>query len=410
MHEKVAEKFAELFASCAVKGDTAELQKEAAANNLVKSAEGNPFVSTVQNVLSNPYVYVPAATAAAGGALGYGKSKKKDKLRNALHYAMMGGLTGLGGVAAAKNLPIFGGGSAAPEAAGAAAAPAAAPAAAAAAPTPAGKAKPAVDAPSAPTAPANQTAVEPPAEDTAALVSRHADMTGFGTPGDVLAPRGAGAAGVIAGGMGGRKILGGVQGYINNRITTGELNGSKTAIPPAKDGKKQTAPLGTRDLVGGLREHYAAKPRTLIDFLRLKPANRATLNHAIMDIVSDPANPLGIGSVGDPEINKLRRDADRVLNKGSLGPLSRPQQRSVNATLLEELRKRAPAAVQPPKPGTGGALAEATARRRGRGRGLGSFLGAAVGSPGVGVGANALVDALQNMGLFMPKPTQEQPK
>jgi hypothetical protein len=363
----------------------------------------------VQNVLSSPYAYVPLAGAAAGGALGYGTSKKKDKMRNALHYALMGGLTGLGGVAAAKNLPIFGGGAAAPEAAGSAAPKQPTPPAPAAPakPTAAGKAAPAATTPA---APANPAPGEPPAEDTAALVSRRADMTGFGTPGDRVYPRGAGVAGAVGGAYGGRKILGGVQGYINNRITTGELNGSKTAIPPAKDGKKQTAPLGSRDLVGGLREHYAAKPRTLIDFLRLKPANRATLNRAIMDIVSDPANPLGVGSVGDPEINKLRRDADRVLNKGSLGPLSRPQQRSFNARLLEELRNRAPAAVQPPKPGLGGALAEANARRRGRGRGFGNVLGMALGTPAAGVGANALVDALQNMGLFMPKPTQEQPK
>lgn len=401
MHEKVAEKFAELFAECAVKGETAGLQKEAAAHNLVKSAEGNPFVSTVQNVLSNPYVYVPAATAAAGGALGYGTSKKKDKMRNALHYALMGGLTGLGGVAAAKNLPLFGGGTAAPKPA-AKAAPAAA-----AKPTAASTAAPAATTTA---APANSATGEPPAEDTAALVSRRADMTGVGTPGDVLAPRGAGALGVVGGGYGGRKILGGVQGYINSRRTTGELNGSKTTIPPAKDGKKQTAPLGSRDLVGGLREHYAAKPRTLRDFLRFKPANRPDLNLALLDIISHPDNPLKLGPVGDKEIAGLRRDADRILNKGSLGPLSNPQQRSVNATLLEELRKRAPATVQPPKPGTGGALAEASARRRGRGRGLGNFLGAAVGAPGVGVGANALVDALQNMGWFMPNTAQEQPK
>lgn len=387
MHEKVAEKFAELFAACAVKGDTAALQKEAAAHNLVKSAEGNPFVSTVQNVLSNPYVYVPAAAAAAGGALGYGKSKKKDKMRNALHYALMGGLTGLGGVAAAKNLPIFGGGGAAPEAAGSAAA---------APPVPA---KPTAE--GAP--PAKPTAGAPPAESTAEMVRRHADASGLGTPGDVLAPRGAGAAGVIAGAAAGRGIGRGVQGALNNN-PSGELYGSKTTIPPAKGG----TPLGSNDLVGGLREHYAAKPRSFRDRLTFKPADRSALDNVLFDTPQQQLdNSLRLR---DGDFAKLRRDANQILNKGSLGPLSNPHQRSVNAALLEHLTKHAPATVRPHKPGVGGALAEAAANRRGRGRGIGGFLGTALGGPAGGVGVNALVDALQNTGLFTPKPSQEQPK
>jgi hypothetical protein len=87
MHEKLAEKFAELFAECATTGNTAPLQKEAAAHDLVKEA-------------INP-LYAGAGGALVGGAAGYlGTKKQKDKLRNALYSAAISGLGSAGGAAA----------------------------------------------------------------------------------------------------------------------------------------------------------------------------------------------------------------------------------------------------------------------------------------------------------------------
>jgi hypothetical protein len=89
MHEKLAEKFAELFAECATTGNTAALQKEAAAHDLIKEA-------------INP-LYAGLGGAALGGAAGYlGTKKQKDKLRNALYSAAVSGL-GSGGGAMAFN-------------------------------------------------------------------------------------------------------------------------------------------------------------------------------------------------------------------------------------------------------------------------------------------------------------------
>lgn len=186
MHEKVAEKFAELFAACAVKGEMGALQKEAAAHKLVKSAADNPFVTTAQNVLSSPYVYAPLIGAAGGGALGYGTSKKKDKMRNALHYALMGGLTGLGGAVAAKNLPIFGGGTAASG----------------------GK-------------PADGAKPTPEASPVKELMEEHAKKTApgllHGQPGTTFAPRAVGTAAAVAGGAGGNAL--------NNRMFRNNVKG-----------------------------------------------------------------------------------------------------------------------------------------------------------------------------------------
>jgi hypothetical protein len=87
MHEKLAEKFAELFAECATTGNTAPLQKEAAAHSLIKKA-------------INP-LYAGAGGALVGGAAGYlGTKKQKDKLRNALYGAAISGLGSAGGAAA----------------------------------------------------------------------------------------------------------------------------------------------------------------------------------------------------------------------------------------------------------------------------------------------------------------------
>lgn len=91
MQEHVAEKFAALFADCAVSGNPAELRKEAAAQELVKDA------NTFTDLATNPLVYAPLIGAGVGGASGYfGTGKEKDKKRNALYGAAIGGLGGLG--------------------------------------------------------------------------------------------------------------------------------------------------------------------------------------------------------------------------------------------------------------------------------------------------------------------------
>lgn len=85
MNEHIADKFADLFAKCAVAGDAASLRKEAAAQALVKTA------------LTPGQLLLPAGAATIGGLLGYYNSEKeKDRLRNALYGALTGGATGVG--------------------------------------------------------------------------------------------------------------------------------------------------------------------------------------------------------------------------------------------------------------------------------------------------------------------------
>lgn len=89
MDPKVAEKFAQALADCAVRQDSAALRKEAAAYQLVKQAEGD--------LRASPYIYGPAIGALLGGAGGYfSEDDEKKKLRNILYGAGIGGLSGLG--------------------------------------------------------------------------------------------------------------------------------------------------------------------------------------------------------------------------------------------------------------------------------------------------------------------------
>lgn len=96
MNEITAEKFADLMAKCAVSGDSVDLRKEAAAQELVKSA--------------SPWIWaLPAAGALAGGAAGYfGTEDEKRKKRNALYGLITGGTLGLGGALATTGLNIVG--------------------------------------------------------------------------------------------------------------------------------------------------------------------------------------------------------------------------------------------------------------------------------------------------------------
>lgn len=89
MDPKVAEKFAQALADCAVRQDNVALRKEAAAYQLVKQAEGD--------LRASPYIYGPAIGALLGGAGGYfSDDDEKKKLRNILYGAGIGGLSGLG--------------------------------------------------------------------------------------------------------------------------------------------------------------------------------------------------------------------------------------------------------------------------------------------------------------------------
>jgi hypothetical protein len=276
MNENIADKFAGLFAACAVNGETAELQKEAVAHNLVKSAAGNPFVSTVQNVLSNPYVYVPAATAAAGGALGYGTSKKKDKKRNALHYALMGGLTGLGGVAAARNMPIFGGGDKTPAAGGGEGA---------------------------------ATAGASPAVEQAKMMQEHANETApgliYGKPGTTLAPRATGTTAAVLGGLGGDAL--------NKRMFRKNVTGELKNV--------------SGDMAGTLG-FYGNKDKT------------QRLTDAINDLLNAPDDPLKVrGPAIAVDRDAVLNNAKKVVSRGDLGPMSKPGLRAQNMILMQELSK-----------------------------------------------------------------------
>lgn len=332
MNENIADKFAGLFAACAVNGETAELQKEAAAHNLVKSAAGNPFVSTVQNVLSNPYVYVPAATAAAGGALGYGTSKKKDKMRNALHYALMGGLTGLGGVAAAKNMPIFGGGDKATAAGGGVAA--------------AGT-----------SGPAGVGAAQ--ADEQSKLMGEHAKETAsgvfYGKPGTTFAPRALGTTAAIVGGYGGD--------VANNRMFRKNVKGELRNVSG-----DMAATLG----------YYGNK------------ANPQRLEDAVNDLLNDPRDPLKArGPAIAVDRDAVLNNAKKVVSRGDLGPMSKPGLRSQNMILAQELSKLGPhattknLAIPLQKYHAGKKM---TFGRRGLG-----LAGSLIGMP-----VNYLVDAIQN--------------
>jgi hypothetical protein len=369
MHEKVAEKFAELFAACAVKGETAELQKEAAAHNLVKSAEGNPFVATVQNVLSNPYVYVPAATAAAGGALGYGTSKKKDKMRNALHYAMMGGLTGLGGVAAAKNMPIFGGGDAAP-------APAAG--------------KPAPAAKDGPSEPAPQE-----------LMDTLAKKTSIGQPGTKTIPVG---AGIAFGAAGGGASDAAARSWFRRAGAKGELN----HVPHAGGTVAHyTDPTNSQRLSTALNEIFdddtdPLKIRRPLQGPLRNPADPLSAIEAVAGGKPQPTS-LGLGPVSDADRMRLTTDVEQMLKARSLGPMDDAARRAQNSVLFQELSRRAPNGHAPD------AMELLNKHHAGRKMSpLYRIISALLPAVGTGVSANRAADAWQNSRANIP--AQEQPK
>lgn len=369
MHEKVAEKFAELFAECAVKGETAELQKEAAAHKLVKSAEGNPFVSTVQNVLSNPYVYVPAATAAAGGAIGYGTSKKKDKMRNALHYALMGGLTGLGGVAAAKNMPIFGGGDAAPD-------------------TAAGKPAPA----------AKDGPVEPTPQ---ALMDARAKETSIGAPDTKTLPRGAGIAGGIAGGAASDSVG---RSWFRRAGAKGELN----HVPHAGGTTAHyTDPANSQRLSTALNEIFdddtdPLKIRRPLQGPLRNPADPLSAIEAAAGGKPQPTS-LGLGPISDAERMRLTADVEQMLKTRSLGQMDDAARRAQNSVLFQELSRRAPNGHAPD------AMELLNKYHAGRKMSIPyRIISALLPAIGTGVSANRAVDAWQNSRANIP--AQEQPK
>lgn len=373
MHEKVAEKFAELFAACAVKGETAELQKEAAAHNLVKSAEGNPFVSTVQNVLSNPYVYVPAATAAAGGALGYGTSKKKDKMRNALHYALMGGLTGLGGVAAAKNMPIFGGGAAAP-----------------AGDKPAPAAKPDGSANDAATAPAVQE-----------LMDEHAKKTSIGQPGTKTIPVSAGIAGGAVGG-GVSDAVG--RSWFRRAGAKNELNhvphASGTVAHYSDPANSQRLPEALNEIFNDDTDPLKIR-RPLQGPLR-NPADPLSAIEAAAGGKPQPTS-LGLGPVSDADRMRLTTDVEQMLKSRSIGPMDDAARRAQNSVLFQELSRRAPNGHAPD------AMELLNKHHAGRKMSpLYRILSALLPTVGAGVSANRAADAWQNSRANIP--AQEQPK
>jgi hypothetical protein len=84
MQEQLAEKFAHLLAQCAATGNTAELQKEAAAHELVKEA-ASPLSLGLASL----------GGAGLGGLLGYygtDSSKEKNRRRNALYGALSGAI------------------------------------------------------------------------------------------------------------------------------------------------------------------------------------------------------------------------------------------------------------------------------------------------------------------------------
>lgn len=93
MDTNTVEKFASLFANCAVKNNTDELRKEAADHGLVKAAEG-----VTDLLLQNAPWLLPVIGTAGGAAAGYiGTKDEKRKKRNALYGALTGGLLGSGG-------------------------------------------------------------------------------------------------------------------------------------------------------------------------------------------------------------------------------------------------------------------------------------------------------------------------
>lgn len=90
MNDSTAEKFASLLATCATTGKSDELRKEAAAQNLLKTA------MTPQEKLLWA-LGGSAVGAGIGGAAGYfSNTDEKKKKRDALYGALSGGLLGLG--------------------------------------------------------------------------------------------------------------------------------------------------------------------------------------------------------------------------------------------------------------------------------------------------------------------------
>lgn len=112
-----AEKYADIFARCAITGQREELTKLASEFN--KSAVLD--MASLQAALANPAVRNSLIGAGAGGLLGLVQPKRKGI--NALQLALMGGLGGLGATYAFPDL--FGSAGAAAAPAGAAAAGAA---------------------------------------------------------------------------------------------------------------------------------------------------------------------------------------------------------------------------------------------------------------------------------------------
>jgi hypothetical protein len=87
MQNELIEKFAALLAECATTGNKAALQKEAAAQELIKEAINPAYL-----------IGAPLLGATAGGLAGYyGTDKAKKRKRNALYGALIGGLGGAGG-------------------------------------------------------------------------------------------------------------------------------------------------------------------------------------------------------------------------------------------------------------------------------------------------------------------------
>jgi hypothetical protein len=84
MQEQLAEKFAHLLAQCAATGNTAELQKEAAAHELVKEA-ASPLSLGLASLGG-------AAVGGLGGYYGTDSSKEKNRRRNALYGAISGAI------------------------------------------------------------------------------------------------------------------------------------------------------------------------------------------------------------------------------------------------------------------------------------------------------------------------------
>ena len=134
MDAEISEKFASSLAVYAVHGDRTELEKCALGEGLAASLQnvGNQAGTALQDVYSKaqPYLADPRIRnallgAGAGGLVGMLQPKRK--MRNALTYGLLGGLSGAGlthafsggaGAPAAKNAPAASRGASTPPAAG----------------------------------------------------------------------------------------------------------------------------------------------------------------------------------------------------------------------------------------------------------------------------------------------------